>query len=177
MVEGRDALAAGRGDGPVEGGPVGGGSAGGPSGWEGGRGAVQGVVLSFEHGIGHDGLTTNDIQLPMPAQRKSVPLLVPFSFLSAHPPCSYIGGGADAPATNFFSAFWKTQITAPDKVEGNIAYVFPLFFFVSFFSSHCIEQPILSVSPCLPLFLPEPSSSLETLETSFSLLSKILKHP
>ncbi|CDZ96407.1 hypothetical protein [Phaffia rhodozyma] len=34
---------------------------------------------------------------------------------------NYIGGGAEAPATNFFSAFWKTQVTAPDKIEGNIA--------------------------------------------------------
>lgn len=36
---------------------------------------------------------------------------------------SYIGGGADAPASNVFASFWRSEITNPEKAAGNIKYV------------------------------------------------------
>jgi hypothetical protein len=33
---------------------------------------------------------------------------------------SYIGGGADAPASNVFASFWRSEITNPEKAPGNI---------------------------------------------------------
>ncbi|KAL7413725.1 hypothetical protein BDY24DRAFT_414862 [Mrakia frigida] len=33
---------------------------------------------------------------------------------------AYIGGGESAPAGSFLTSFWRSQITAPDKREGNI---------------------------------------------------------
>lgn len=74
-----------------------------------------------------------------PDQKRSVPLSPPLKAaslteliaspcftLSPPPPppaCSYIGGGADAPASNPFTAFWRSEITNPEKAPGNVKYV------------------------------------------------------
>lgn len=40
----------------------------------------------------------------------------------------YIGGGADAPSTNVFANFWRSEIIHPEKKAGNITCVVHLGF-------------------------------------------------